>query len=516
MKEARILPSPLLQAIIAKDLEAFKDAFFDAKPEDKIAAIMKAKQMGAEEILEFCKDIINDINLLEDTLLVTLAAELGNIEDVRVLLDLGANIEGRPEEIDEDNPVNTPLYQASRSGHLAIAVLLIARGADVNSGFSTNYGVGGYTALHAAASAGYIDIVRLLLDKGAEVNKLNDYGETPLDVLYEEEGEEEIAELLIKKGAVVNKSTDDEESLSGDDASGSGGVGPEIVNIDNAYDSDFALGGDGSGGDEEKEVEHLAIKVFFEQKAPTKIPGKLIMSYKDSKGNFHNEQPGGISCEKVKFFQSQDGELIKLTPGANILESSNKGTFLIGCVEAISEEYKKDIKKFSKILNKLESSLVASKKRKIAEVDTDSDDETSETIIEEEGGAASAEAGPDGTKLADGIVTIKENFITLVTREIKEISLDLITKLAFFVGDVIKTAKQAYEEIMLVMEEDRSDSTNCNIDPVREGFEFYGNSSDLHDYQEVAVPRYDSFMTVSVKMDMPGGLMPEGLFGEVM
>ena len=50
MKEVIILPRPLLQAIIAKDLEAFKDAFFDAKPEDKIAAIMKAKQMGAEEI----------------------------------------------------------------------------------------------------------------------------------------------------------------------------------------------------------------------------------------------------------------------------------------------------------------------------------------------------------------------------------------------------------------------------------------------------------------------------------
>ncbi|TET06258.1 ankyrin repeat domain-containing protein, partial [Candidatus Dependentiae bacterium] len=85
------------------------------------------------------------------------AAEDGNLEQVRRLLDRGANINA----VDEGGW--TPLYSAAYWGHKAIGNLLIDRGANVNA--ATNKGDS--TPLHAAARDGCEAIVKLLLDRGA-------------------------------------------------------------------------------------------------------------------------------------------------------------------------------------------------------------------------------------------------------------------------------------------------------------------------------------------------------------
>lgn len=55
------------------------------------------------------------------------AAEVGNVDGIRQLLDCGANIEAR------DNAGRTPLILATINGHFAAIQLLVERGANVNA-----------------------------------------------------------------------------------------------------------------------------------------------------------------------------------------------------------------------------------------------------------------------------------------------------------------------------------------------------------------------------------------------
>ena len=85
---------------------------------------------------------------------------------------------------------------AALAGEVAIAELLIGRGADVMA-----RNAGGFTSLHAAAYSGSEAIARLLLEHGAVLeDKANISGATPL-LLAAEENHVEVAELLIARGA---------------------------------------------------------------------------------------------------------------------------------------------------------------------------------------------------------------------------------------------------------------------------------------------------------------------------
>ena len=77
----------------------------------------------------------------------------------------------------KDNGGETPLHDASSSGHGEVAKLLLSEGADVHA--KNEYG---QTPLHYASRNGRGDVAKFLLSKGADVHAKNNYGETPLDV----------------------------------------------------------------------------------------------------------------------------------------------------------------------------------------------------------------------------------------------------------------------------------------------------------------------------------------------
>ena len=92
----------------------------------------------------------------------------------------------------------TPLHFALFGGHVEIAELLIASGADANA---NTYITG--TSLHWAAAERKKEIVELLIEKGADVNAKDQKGKTPLDTAYGQ-----TADLLRKHGAKTSEELD--------------------------------------------------------------------------------------------------------------------------------------------------------------------------------------------------------------------------------------------------------------------------------------------------------------------
>ncbi len=95
---------------------------------------------------------------VEDTAL-QLAARLGNIEIIQILLEIGANVDAPPQRYG-----GTALQYAASRGHTEIVQLLLDAGAAVEAKR------GRMTALQGAAKGGHCWIVELLLKRKAEVD----------------------------------------------------------------------------------------------------------------------------------------------------------------------------------------------------------------------------------------------------------------------------------------------------------------------------------------------------------
>jgi ankyrin repeat protein len=100
-----------------------------------------------------------------------LSAFFGQLEAARRLLDAGAAIDA----VSHNSMRNTALHAATAGGHAIIALLLIDRGADVNS-----QDAGRHTPLHIAAENGLTDVVRALLNRGADPFAVDAEDMTPL------------------------------------------------------------------------------------------------------------------------------------------------------------------------------------------------------------------------------------------------------------------------------------------------------------------------------------------------
>ena len=90
------------------------------------------------------------------------------------------------------------MHFALFGGHVEIAELLIASGADANA---NTYITG--TSLHWAAAERKKEIVELLIEKGADVNAKDQKGKTTLDTAYGQ-----TADLLRKHGAKTSEELD--------------------------------------------------------------------------------------------------------------------------------------------------------------------------------------------------------------------------------------------------------------------------------------------------------------------
>jgi RNA polymerase sigma factor (sigma-70 family) len=100
------------------------------------------------------------------------AAERGELEIVKLLLDAGADVDGacgcRAGE--------TPLWAAAAADYPQVVAYLLERGANPNA-----RGPRGHTALHIAAMRGWPHLARALLEHGADPRQPDDAGRTPLD-----------------------------------------------------------------------------------------------------------------------------------------------------------------------------------------------------------------------------------------------------------------------------------------------------------------------------------------------
>jgi beta-lactamase regulating signal transducer with metallopeptidase domain len=118
------------------------------------------------------------------------AASGGHVDQVRMLLDLGANV-----NIEQGTYRGTPLQYAAFRGHGETVQVLLDRGAKVDAR-DTN----GRTPLVWAAMGGHADVAERLLDAGADINAANAGGWTPLRYAIDR-GHESLAVVLIDRGA---------------------------------------------------------------------------------------------------------------------------------------------------------------------------------------------------------------------------------------------------------------------------------------------------------------------------
>jgi ankyrin repeat protein/outer membrane protein assembly factor BamB len=96
----------------------------------------------------------------------------------------------------------TAIFDAALNGHTEIVRLLIQADAEINANDK-----GKETPLMVAALGGHPDVVKLLIEAGAEVNAKDKKGQTVLDKMLSQSGDEaqEIIELLKRAGATTGK-----------------------------------------------------------------------------------------------------------------------------------------------------------------------------------------------------------------------------------------------------------------------------------------------------------------------
>ncbi|KAI9332899.1 ankyrin repeat-containing domain protein [Zopfochytrium polystomum] len=124
-----------------------------------------------------------------------LASEHGQIEAIRILLDLGVS----PSCRDENSTLLTPLIQAARHGHTAVVELLVERGARLED---RDPDIGGTAVFHAAIN-GWYETVKVLIALGADPNAPEWTGCTPI-FAASFHGHLEVVETLIESGASID------------------------------------------------------------------------------------------------------------------------------------------------------------------------------------------------------------------------------------------------------------------------------------------------------------------------
>ena len=147
----------------------------------------------------------------------------GHIKVAQLLLAHGADVNS----CSGDN--STPLHIALEEEHLEIGKWLLKNGANINAQKN-----GGSTPLHDAASRGYLDVCHMLLEYKADVLMRDHSGNTPLHFAASS-GHLEVTRMLLEFKAEVN-SQNDEGSTPFLSASSSGNLEIVRVLLDNGAD----------------------------------------------------------------------------------------------------------------------------------------------------------------------------------------------------------------------------------------------------------------------------------------
>lgn len=161
----------------------------------KVTVKGKDKMIKIKEILDRRQE--SDKKKIESQKLMA-AVTAGNLQEVKKLIQAGADLEVRYPILNGFNDGHTPLLVASRDGHTEIVKELLEAGANVNAVEPTF----GAVPLHKATYNGHADITRLLVQHpGVDLDFQGpSNGYTPLlDALWH--GFVDCAEILINAGA---------------------------------------------------------------------------------------------------------------------------------------------------------------------------------------------------------------------------------------------------------------------------------------------------------------------------
>jgi Tfp pilus assembly protein PilF len=141
---------------------------------------------------------------------LTLAADMGNVKSIVLLIKYGANIEAA------DNDGRTAMLIAAYKGHVEVVKALAARRAKLDA--RDKYGL---TALHLAATNRDNEMVRELISLKTNVNVSTPQGYTPL-MDAAQVGDERIVRHLLEAGANPNAVTKDTRQSAADLATARG------------------------------------------------------------------------------------------------------------------------------------------------------------------------------------------------------------------------------------------------------------------------------------------------------
>ena len=120
-----------------------------------------------------------------------LAAQEGHWETVKLLIELGADIERN-----ESRNGRTPLCIAAQNGHLDVVRVLVEAGADIEK---KDTGIMQWNALHWAAHFGHLQVVQYLVNRGADLHTRDHNGRTLLHGVQHLP----VAEYLIEQGVTM-------------------------------------------------------------------------------------------------------------------------------------------------------------------------------------------------------------------------------------------------------------------------------------------------------------------------
>jgi ankyrin repeat protein len=164
---------------------------------DKNSFFIAAKSNQIEDVISFLEKDKKyaKISTVNNQTALHLAANNGNLELVKLLIEKGADVNAKT------NDDATPLHVAANNDNLELVKLLIENDADVNA--KTNKGA---TPLHMAAVNGHFDIAKLLIENDAKVNEKTNDDATPLHVAANN-GNLELVKLLIENDADINAKT---------------------------------------------------------------------------------------------------------------------------------------------------------------------------------------------------------------------------------------------------------------------------------------------------------------------
>ncbi|KAG6599729.1 Serine/threonine protein kinase [Phytophthora cinnamomi] len=136
---------------------------------------------------------VEDGGVEDDKTELMVAAESGNLDAVRCLVESGADVNAA-----NSHQITPLMYATSTDDNFAVVQFLVERGARVNA--KARYR---FTPLMGAAETGDIDVVRFLVERGAHVNVTNTFGETAL-MRAAKAGKMDVVQFLVESGANVN------------------------------------------------------------------------------------------------------------------------------------------------------------------------------------------------------------------------------------------------------------------------------------------------------------------------